>query len=90
MFEHDLFVPGIGNVDIITPQSTTSDRNILNNIERKNDQATAILVQLDATPARMQSLAARTFGKPTARNINTLIFQLPNGQIVRFDRQRRP
>ncbi|EQC00007.1 hemagglutinin-related protein [Photorhabdus temperata subsp. temperata M1021] len=55
-------------------------------IEAKNKQTNSIIIQADLSAKDIQSVVARTWGKPTANNINTLFFQNSKGQIVRYDR----
>lgn len=81
----DLTVKGVGQVDVYTPTST-NPTSITRAIEGKNTQATAVLVQTSIADADMATVAARTWGKPTAQNIQTIFFQKPDGSIVRFNR----
>ncbi|OTQ67851.1 hypothetical protein B6D17_11170, partial [Gilliamella apis] len=81
----DLWVSGIGKVDVITPKVIT-EKSMLRRIEEKNKQTTAVILQVDLSVKDMQSIASRTWGKPTANNINTLFFQNSKGQVIRFDR----
>jgi len=81
----DLWVDNV-KVDVYSPEVGTSTNSILRTIERKNSQAQAVLVQGDFSNASMQEIAARTWGKPTVDNINTIYFQGSNGAIVRLDR----
>ena len=81
----DLTVKGIGQVDVYTPTST-NPTSITRAIEGKNTQATAVIVQTSIGDADMAAVAARTWGKPTAQNIQTIFFQKPDGSIVRFNR----
>jgi filamentous hemagglutinin family protein len=81
----DLTVKGVGQVDVYTPTST-NPTSITRAIEGKNTQATAVLVQTSIADADMATVAARTWGKPTAQNIQTIFFQKPDGTIVRFNR----
>jgi hypothetical protein len=82
----DLDVAGIGTVDIYTPEKATSVPRILNAIEKKNSQASAVFVQGDFTIDTMQSIAARLWGKPNAQNIKTLFFHSPGAPVRRFNR----
>ncbi|WP_052760777.1 MULTISPECIES: hypothetical protein [Photorhabdus] len=83
----DLWVEGIGKVDVYTPNSKTmTEKSILRMIEAKNKQTNSIIIQADLSAKDIQSVVARTWGKPTANNINTLFFQNSKGQIVRYDR----
>jgi hypothetical protein len=81
----DLTVQGVGQVDVYTP-TTTNPTSITRAIEGKNTQAAAVLVQTSIVDADMAIVAARTWGKPTAQNIQTIFFQKPDGTIVRFNR----
>ena len=81
----DLHVNGIGKVDVYTPKVKEIDK-ILTGIEKKNKQTTAVLTQIDLSGKDMQQIANRTWGKPSANNINTLFFQDSTGRIHRFDR----
>ncbi|WP_206194072.1 VENN motif pre-toxin domain-containing protein, partial [Serratia microhaemolytica] len=81
----DLYVDGIGRVDVYTPK-TTKAKSIITTIEKKDSQTSAVLVQVDLTGAEMSSIAARVWGKPNVKNVNTLFFQDATGQIHRFDR----
>jgi len=81
----DLWVSGIGKVDVITPKVIT-EKSMLRRIEEKNKQTTAVILQVDLSVKDMQSIASRTWGKPTANNINTVFFQNSKGQVIRFDR----
>ncbi len=81
----DLTVKGVGQVDVYTPNST-NPTSIVRTIEGKNNQANAVLVQTSIADADMATVAARTWGKPTAQNIQTIFFQKPDGTIVRFNR----
>ncbi|WP_258554916.1 VENN motif pre-toxin domain-containing protein [Pragia fontium] len=81
----DLWVNGIGKVDVYTPQ-TASLGNIVKAIEKKDSQTTAVLTQIDLSPQDMQSMSSRLWGKPSIKNINTLFFQDSKGQIYRFER----
>ncbi|MBT9514594.1 MAG: hypothetical protein IV104_19815 [Acidovorax sp.] len=81
----DLTVKGVGQVDVYTPVSTNPNV-ITRTIEGKNNQATAVLVQTSIADADMATVAARTWGKPTAQNIQSIFFQKPDGTIVRFNR----
>lgn len=80
----DLTVKGVGQMDVYTPTST-NPTTITRAIEGKNTQATAVLVQTSIGDADMATVAARTWGKPTAQNIQTIFFQKPDGSIVRFN-----
>ncbi|TYZ40391.1 hemagglutinin, partial [Ralstonia solanacearum] len=82
----DLSVRGVGQVDVYTPESGTSTNAIIRAIEKKADQATGVFVQADLSSADMASIAARTWGKPNAKSIQTLFFQRQDGTIVRFNR----
>jgi filamentous hemagglutinin len=81
----DLSIKGLGQVDVYSPTSTNST-SIARGIESKNSQASAVLVQTGLSDLDMASVTARIWGKPTAQNIQTLFFQKPNGEIIRFDR----
>ena len=78
-------VKGLGQVDVYSPTST-SPTSVTRAIEAKNSQASAVLVQTGLSDLDMASVAARTWGKPTAQNIQTIFFQKPDGVIIRFDR----
>ncbi|MDM4209509.1 DUF637 domain-containing protein [Klebsiella spallanzanii] len=81
----DLWVEGIGKVDVYTPK-VTDQTKIIRAIEKKNTQTTAVLTQIDLPGKDMQQMANRVWGKPSANNINTLFFQDSTGRIHRFDR----
>ena len=81
----DLAVKGIGEVDVYTP-TNTNPTSIARAIEGKNSQATAVIVQTSIADADMATVAARTWGKPTARNIQIIFFQKSDGSIIRFNR----
>lgn len=81
----DLSVSGVGQVDVYTPTSTNPTQ-IARGIEKKYDQASAVIVQTSISDADMASVASRTWGKPTAQNIQTIFFQRQDGSIIRFDR----
>lgn len=81
----DLWVNGIGKVDVYTPQ-TTNLGNIVKAIEKKDSQTTAVLTQIDLSLQDMQSISSRLWGKPSVKNINTLFFQDSKGQVYRFER----
>ncbi|MCD1125589.1 hemagglutinin repeat-containing protein, partial [Jinshanibacter sp. LJY008] len=81
----DLWVNGIGKVDVYTPQ-TVSLGNIVKAIEKKDSQTTAVLTQIDLSLQDMQSMSSRLWGKPSVKNINTVFFQDSKGQIYRFER----
>ncbi|MDH0893369.1 MULTISPECIES: RHS repeat-associated core domain-containing protein [unclassified Pseudomonas] len=81
----DLYVNGIGSVDVYTPQNI-SPNSIVRAIEKKANQAGGVLVQADLSSVDMSSVAARMWGKTNAQNIRTIFFQKPDGSIVRFDR----
>lgn len=55
-------------MDIYTPVNTSPDA-ITRAIEGKNKQATAVMVQTNIAEAGMATVAARTWGKPAAKNI---------------------
>jgi len=78
-------VKGVGQVDVYTPTSI-NPTSITRAIEGNNTQATAVLVQTSIADADMATVAARTWGKPTVQNIQTIFFQKPDGSIVRFNR----
>lgn len=80
-----MWVEGIGKVDVYTPKVKKIDK-ILTAIEKKNKQTTAVITQIDLSAKDMQQIANRTWGKPSANNINTLFFQDSTGRIHRFDR----
>ena len=82
----DLFIDGVGQVDVYTPKSGTSINAITRAVEAKADQANGVFVQADISQSDMASIAARTWGKPSASSLNTLFFQQPDGTIVRFNR----
>lgn len=84
----DLYVEGIGKVDVYTPKNIDI-KTILRGIEKKNQQTTSVLTQADLSKDTMMEISNRTFGKPSARNINTLFFQDSKGQIYRYDRPNR-
>jgi hypothetical protein len=86
----DLYVDGIGAVEVYSPQRTTSVRNVLRTLEVKQSQAPSILVQTELPVEDMQSIAARLWGKPNVMGIKTLFFQSPKGTIRRFDRPAEP
>ncbi|WP_414158731.1 hemagglutinin repeat-containing protein [Pseudomonas sp. BNK-45] len=81
----DMYVSGIGKVDVYTP-NTANQKNIINVIEKKKSQASSVLTQIDLSGVEMKSIADRVWGKPNAKNIHTLFFQDSKGQIHRFDR----
>ncbi|MFZ6723800.1 hypothetical protein, partial [Undibacterium sp. Ji49W] len=81
----DLSVEGVGQVDVYTP-TTSNPNSIVRAIEAKNTQASGVLIQTNLSDAEINSVAARTWGKPTAQNIQTLFFQKPDGTIIRIDR----
>ncbi|OCG20792.1 hypothetical protein A9G11_09705 [Gilliamella sp. wkB108] len=84
----DLYVEGIGKVDVYTPQNLDT-KTILRMIEKKNQQTNSVLTQADLSKSQMTEIANRTWGKPSANNINTLFFQDSKGQIIRYDRPTR-
>ena len=77
----DLNVSSLGQIDVLTPESLKLD-SVLGSIEKKNGQANGILIHIDLPLEEMQQIANRTWGKPTARNINVLLFQDKNGNIT--------
>ncbi|NWD05575.1 two-partner secretion domain-containing protein [Pseudomonas gingeri] len=81
----DLFVEGVGDVDVYTPKSTVPD-TILRGIEKKADQAVGVFVQTEIDSAEMSSIAARMWGKTNGQAIRTIFFQKADGSIIRFDR----
>ncbi|CAB3716389.1 hemagglutinin repeat-containing protein [Paraburkholderia rhynchosiae] len=81
----DLSVQGVGQIDVYTPENLNPS-NIVKNIEKKASQGDGVLVQADLSSVDMASIAARTWGKPNAQNLQTLFFQNSDGVIVRFDR----
>jgi len=81
----DLFVEGVGDVDVYTPKNINPS-NIVRGIEKKADQAVGVLVQADLEGADMSSIAARMWGKTNAQNIKTILFQKADGSIIRFNR----
>lgn len=81
----DLWVNGVGKVDVYTPKNL-NQKTILRGIEDKNKQTTSVFIQAEIPTIDMQSIAMRTWGKPSANNINTLFFQDSKGNVVRFDR----
>lgn len=81
----DLYVSGIGAVDVYTPVSTSTNQ-ILRAIAKKKDQAESVMVQTDLTVEESSSVAARMWGKSEGKNIKTLLFQRSDGTISRFDR----
>ncbi|WP_416135287.1 hypothetical protein [Buttiauxella ferragutiae] len=81
----DLWVNGIGKVDVYTPQ-TSNLGNVVKAIEKKDSQTTAVLTQIDLSLQDMQSMSSRLWGKPSVKNINTLFFQDSKGQVYRFER----
>jgi hypothetical protein len=81
----DLTLQNGQRVDVYTP-TTTSIRNISENIAKKKDQAPIVMVQSSLPSSQLESIAARVFGKPNAQPIHTIIFQSSNGQIIRFTR----
>ncbi|MCG6489817.1 VENN motif pre-toxin domain-containing protein, partial [Vibrio parahaemolyticus] len=83
----DLYVSGIGKIDVYTPKSTTKVDRILSSIEKKSGQAGGVIVQMDLSGKEMQGMAARLWGKPNAQNIKTLFFQDSKGTVHRFDRK---
>ena len=74
-------------MDVYTPVNT-SPNAITRAIEGKNKQATAILVQASIGEADMAKVAARTWGKPTAKNIQTIFFQKQDGSFVFYNRPK--
>lgn len=84
----DLYVERIGKVDVYTPQNLDT-KTILRMIEKKNQQTNSVLTQADLSKSQMTEIANRTWGKPSANNINTLFFQDSKGQIIRYDRPTR-
>ncbi|MWN32950.1 hypothetical protein GQ595_10910, partial [Gilliamella sp. Pra-s54] len=86
----DLYVEGIGKVDVYTPNSKImTEKSILRTIENKNRQTNSIIIQADLSKTDIQSIVNRTWGKPGAKNINTLFFQDSKGQITRYDRPNK-
>src|SRR5699024_4544830 len=81
----DLYVDGVGRVDVYTPK-TTNTKNIIASIEKKDSQTSSVLLQIDLVGKDMNSIASRVWGKPNVKNINTIFFQDSKGQIHRFDR----
>ncbi|WVD70265.1 hypothetical protein RHO14_07840 [Orbus wheelerorum] len=81
----DLWVNGVGKVDVYTPKITDQTK-IIRAIEKKDTQTTAVLTQIDLSGKEMEQMAGRVWGKPNVKNINTLFFQDSKGQIHRFDR----
>jgi filamentous hemagglutinin len=81
----DLYVNGIGQVDVYTPR-TTNIKNIISSIEKKDSQASSVLLQINLVGKNMNTIASRVWGKPNVKNINTIFFQDSKGQIHRFDR----
>ncbi|WP_437343930.1 hypothetical protein [Paraburkholderia caffeinilytica] len=81
----DLSIKGVGQIDVYTPENLDPS-NIVKNIEKKASQGDGVLVQADLSSADMASIAARTWGKPNAQNLQTLFFQNSDGAIVRFNR----
>lgn len=77
----DLSIKGVGQIDVYTPENLDPS-----NIEKKASQGDGVLVQADLSSADMASIAARTWGKPSAQNLQTLFFQNSDGVIVRFNR----
>ncbi|WP_225975756.1 hypothetical protein [Kosakonia cowanii] len=80
----DLWVDGVGKVDVYTPLST-KPKSIINTIEKKDSQTTSVITQIDLTSEEMSGIASRVWGKP---NINTLFFQGSTGKVYRFDRPK--
>lgn len=70
----DFWVDGIGKVDVYTPK-TVSSKNIINAIEKKDSQASSVLLQIDLSGKDMSNIASRIWGKPNVKNINTIFFQ---------------
>ncbi|MDK2377730.1 hypothetical protein [Serratia fonticola] len=83
----DLWVDGVGKVDVYTPQST-KPKSIINTIEKKDSQTSSVLTQVDLTGEEMSGIASRVWGKPNIKNINTLFFQDSTGKVYRFDRPK--
>jgi filamentous hemagglutinin len=81
----DLGVGDVGKVDVYTPTSANPNA-IVRGIEAKKSQASSVLVLSKLTDAEMDSIAARTWGKPNMKNFQTLFFQNQSGTIVRIDR----
>lgn len=81
----DLEVKGIGRVDVYTPKSLTS-KTISKSIEKKDGQAPSIVIQGDISNVNMYSTVNRVWGKPGAKQIETIFFQKSNGTLIRFDR----
>ncbi|SCC32967.1 CdiA C-terminal domain-containing protein [Gilliamella intestini] len=81
----DLYVNGIGRVDVYTPR-TTNMKNIISSIEKKDSQASSVLLQINLVGKNINTIASRVWGKPNVKNINTIFFQDSKGQIHRFDR----
>ncbi|MCX8740004.1 hypothetical protein J3U56_11785 [Gilliamella sp. B2824] len=84
----DLHIDGIGKIDVYTPQKLEI-KTILNGIEKKNQQTNSVLTQANLSKSKITEIANRTWGKPSANNINTLFFQDSKGQIIRYDRPTR-
>lgn len=80
----DLSVSGVGSVDVYTPKSTNPN-SIVRNIEGKNSQAGAVIVQADLSAQSTQSIAARVYGKPNVK-IQTIFFQGKDGTITTIQR----
>ncbi|MGG4665494.1 VENN motif pre-toxin domain-containing protein [Providencia vermicola] len=86
----DLWVYGIGKVDVYTPNpKTMTEKSILRMIEAKNKQTNSIIIQVDLPAKEMNSIVARTWNKPGANNINSLFFQDSKGNMVRYDRPKK-
>jgi len=81
----DLYVSGMGNVDVYTPKGTRPT-SIARGIESKNSQAPNVLVQSNLSSIRMNKIASMVWGKPKAKNINKILFQKPDGSIVMYNR----
>lgn len=93
----DLWVEGIGKVDVYTPQRPAvgeinlakEQTKIIRAIEKKDTQTTAVLTQIDLSGREMEQMANRVWGKPSVKNINTLFFQDSSERIHRFDRPKK-
>lgn len=83
----DLWVNGVGKVDVYTPQST-KPKSIINTIEKKDSQTSSVFTQVDLTGEEMSGIASRVWGKPNIKNINTLFFQDSTGKVYRFERPK--
>ncbi|MBN1207045.1 MAG: hypothetical protein JXB05_19325 [Myxococcaceae bacterium] len=90
----DIRVSGVGTVDILSPQATSSANSVSRSILNKSDQTSIVHVDLEPgsaiTQAEINRFPARIFGNPTGGSNIQRIIVTQDGSSLLLDSTRLP